>query len=153
MVPPAAATRCRLVSLGTVLAQVARWVLLVALVIVALAVVYRLAPDRDAPKFRWASPGPVVATVLVGHSAASVQPLREQLRQLQQDLRGAGRGGRVPLWLYLTSYIVLLGAEINAESERQTRVDTTTGPAEPMGQRRAEAADTLADPPEPAAQR
>jgi membrane protein len=54
------------------------------------------------------------------------------------------------LWLYLTSYIVLLGAEINAESEKQTQQDTTTGPPKPMGDRDAEAADTLADPPEPA---
>jgi membrane protein len=46
------------------------------------------------------------------------------------------------LWLYLTSYLVLLGAEINAEAERQTLKDTTVGPDKPMGQRGAEAADT-----------
>ncbi|WP_253258185.1 hypothetical protein [Pseudonocardia sp. N23] len=51
------------------------------------------------------------------------------------------------LWLYLTSYIVLLGAEINAESERRTERDTTRGPAEPLGSRGAEAADTVADEP------
>lgn len=49
------------------------------------------------------------------------------------------------LWLYLTSYIVLLGTEINAESERQTARDTTHGEAQPMGRRRAQAADSLAD--------
>ena len=48
------------------------------------------------------------------------------------------------LWLYLTSYIVLLGAEINAESERQTREDTTRGDEAPMGERRAVAADEVA---------
>jgi membrane protein len=53
------------------------------------------------------------------------------------------------LWLFLTSYIVLLGAEINAESEKQTKADTTTGEPRPLGERRAEAADTVADPPEP----
>jgi membrane protein len=58
------------------------------------------------------------------------------------------------LWLYLTSYIVLLGAEINAESERQTSRDTTTGEAVPMGERGAEAADQLAEePPNTAARR
>jgi membrane protein len=54
------------------------------------------------------------------------------------------------LWLFITSYAILLGAEINAESEKQTKQDTTTGPPVPMGERRAEAADTVADPPEPA---
>ena len=48
------------------------------------------------------------------------------------------------LWLYLSSYIVLLGAEINAESERQTRQDTTRGEPAPMGERRAIAADEVA---------
>jgi membrane protein len=51
------------------------------------------------------------------------------------------------LWLYLTGYIVLLGAEINAESERQTERDSTRGAPQPMGQRRATAADNLASGP------
>ena len=46
-------------------------------------------------------------------------------------------------WLYISTYVVLLGAEINAEAERQTRKDTTIGPPEPMGQRKARAADTV----------
>ena len=58
---------------------------------------------------------------------------------------GADRAGSPSRrWLYLTSYIVLLGAEINAESERQTRHDTTTGEAAPMGERGAAAADEVA---------
>jgi membrane protein len=51
------------------------------------------------------------------------------------------------LWLYLTSYIVLLGAEINAEAERQTRRDTTKGEPAPLGERRAAAADQVAEGP------
>lgn len=46
-------------------------------------------------------------------------------------------------WLWLSVYVVLLGAEINAEAERQTRRDTTIGPPQPMGRRDATAADTL----------
>jgi len=48
------------------------------------------------------------------------------------------------LWMLLTSYIVLLGAEINSEAEHQTARNTTSGEPRPMGQRRAVAADTLA---------
>jgi Virulence factor BrkB len=47
------------------------------------------------------------------------------------------------LWLFLTCYIVLLGAEINAEAERQTARDTTIGEPRPMGQRGAVVADSL----------
>jgi membrane protein len=47
------------------------------------------------------------------------------------------------MWLFLTAYVVLLGAELNAELERQTKADTTEGPPKPLGQRHARAADTV----------
>lgn len=131
-------------TLGTVLVQVVRWVLLLAVVVVALAVVYRLAPDRDAPRFAWVSTGSLVAAVLwiVGSLLFS---LYVNNFGSYNKTYGAIAGVVVfMLWLYLTSYIVLLGAEINAESERQTRKDTTRGEPAPMGERRASAADEIA---------
>jgi membrane protein len=133
-------------TLGTVLAQVLRWVLLVVLVVAALAVTYRVAPDRDLPRFAWVSTGSLVATVLwiIGSIAFS---LYVNNFGSYNKTYGAIAGVVVlMLWLYLTSYIVLLGAEINAESEKQTRVDTTRGEAAPMGERGATAADELARP-------
>jgi membrane protein len=52
------------------------------------------------------------------------------------------------LWLFLSAFAVLLGAEIDAEIERQTVRDTTTGPERPMGQRDAEVADTVGESPQ-----
>ena len=54
-------------------------------------------------------------------------------------------------WLYLTCYLVLLGAEINAETEHQTARDTTVGSPSPMGRRGAEKADSIPDPAHPTA--
>jgi membrane protein len=136
-------------GIALVVAQIVRWALLVALVVGALAVVYRVAPDRDAPRFTWVSVGALVATLLwiIGSVAFS---LYVNNFGSYNKTYGALAGVIVlMLWLYLTSYIVLLGAEINAESERQTEQDTTKGEPVPMGERGAEAADTLADPPEP----
>src|SRR6185437_12403613 len=130
---------------GTVLAQVLRWVLLVALVVAALAVTYRIAPDRDQPRFSWVTTGSLVATVLwiIGSIAFS---LYVNNFGSYNKTYGAIAGVVVlMLWLYLTSYIVLLGAEINAESERQTREDTTRGAPAPRGERGAAAADEVAD--------
>jgi len=130
---------------GTVLAQVARWVLLVALVAGALAVVYRFAPDRDDPKLRWASLGAVLATVLwvIGSIAFS---LYVSNFGSYGETYGAIAGVAIlMLWLYLTAYIILLGAEINAETEKQTARDTTKGPEQPMGSRDAVAADRQPD--------
>jgi membrane protein len=47
------------------------------------------------------------------------------------------------MWFYLSGYIIILGAEINAEMERQTKKDTTTGRPKPLAERGAYSADTL----------
>jgi membrane protein len=134
---------------GTVLAQILRWALLIGLVVAALAIVYRLAPDRDAPKFAWTSPGAFTATLLWVLGSIGFSLYVNNFGSYNKTY-GALAGVIVfLLWLYLTSYIVLLGAEINAESEKQTAVDTTVGEPQPMGQRHAVAADTLAEPADP----
>ncbi|MCU1662993.1 MAG: rane protein [Pseudonocardiales bacterium] len=146
-VVPAVLDALPLGTAGRVIAQVVRWLLLVAVVIGALAVVYRVAPDRDAPRFRWVSVGALVAAVLwlIGSGAFS---LYVNNFGSYNKTYGALAGVVVlMLWLYLTSYIVLLGAEINAESERQTRQDTTRGEPRPMGERKAVAADEVAEAP------
>lgn len=131
---------------GRVIAQIVRWILLIGMVIVGLAVVYRMAPNRQDARFRWVSPGALVAAVLwiLGSVAFS---LYVSFFGSYNKTNGALAGVIVlMLWLYLTSYIVLLGAEINAEAERQTTRDTTTGQPVPMGQRGAVAADTIPPP-------
>jgi membrane protein len=50
-------------------------------------------------------------------------------------------------WLFLSAFIVLLGAELNTEMELQTAKDTTAGPEKPMGERQAHAADHVATAP------
>jgi membrane protein len=140
-------------NLGTfvnVVVQVIRWVLLVVLVIIALAIVYRAAPDRDAPQFKWTSVGALVAAGLWVLGSIAFSLYVNNFGSYNKTYGALAGVVILLLWLYLTSYIVLLGAEINAESEKQTKQDTTKGPAQPMGERGAEAADTLADPPEPA---
>ncbi|WP_296370407.1 YihY/virulence factor BrkB family protein [Pseudonocardia sp.] len=129
---------------GAVLAQAARWVLLAVLVVAALAVLYRVAADREAPRLRWVTLGSVIATILwlLGSIGFS---LYVNFFGHYNKTYGAIAGVIVlMLWLYLTCFIVLLGAEINAESERQTARDTTTGEPAPMGERQAVAADTTA---------
>ena len=67
----------------------------------------------------------------LGPGVRRLLALRQPLRQLQQDVRSPG-GDRDPaMWLWLSLVAVLLGAEINAEMEKQTVKDTTTGPRSP----------------------
>ena len=130
-------------GLAVVGVQVARFVGLVVAVAVALAIIYRYAPDRDNPKFRWVGLGSAVATVLwvLGSLAFS---LYVSNFGSYSETYGALAGVVVLLlWLWLTSLIVLIGAEINSETEMQTAQDTTEGPDKPMGERDAVKADSV----------
>lgn len=129
--------------IGTLLAQAVRWVALAAAAAVALAVVYRVAPDRDSPKMRWVSQGAILATVLwiIGSIAFSLYV--SNFGSYNKTYGAVAGAAVLMLWLYLTSYIVLFGAEFNAESEQQTEKDTTKGPPQPLGKRGAVAADSM----------
>jgi membrane protein len=131
-------------GLGRVLVFLARWVGLVAFVLVALAVLYRYAPDRDNPKMRWVGLGSLAATVLWLIGSAGFSLYVSNFGKYGKTYGALAGVVVLLLWLYLTCYIVLFGAEVNAEAERQTAKDTTQGPEKPMGERRAVAADTVA---------
>jgi membrane protein len=121
---------------------IGRWVLLAVVVAVALAVLYRVAPDRDAPKIRWVQIGAVIATVLWLIASAGFSLYVSVLGNYAKTY-GALAGIVVLLfWLWITAYAILLGAEINAETEQQTVKDTTKGPEQPIGQRDAVKADS-----------
>ena len=122
-----------------------QWPLLIILVVLALAVLYRYAPSRDKPKWSWVSPGAIAATLL--WILASIGFTIYVANFNSYDKTYGSLGGVVILltWLYLSSLMVLLGAVINAQSERQTRKDSTGGPPRAMGQREAHAADTLGE--------
>ena len=148
-VVPAVIEALPLGVVGTVLAQVARWVLLLAVFAGSLAILYRIAPDRDAPRFRWVSLGAVVVTVIWAAVSVGFALYVNNFGSYDKTYGAIAGVIVLMLWLYLTCYLVLLGAEINAETEHQTAHDTTQGEPQPMGVRDAEVADTLPDSPEP----
>jgi membrane protein len=110
-----------------------------------LAVLYRYAPNRLEPRWLWVSPGAIVATVLwlVGSIAFTVYVAHFN----SYDKTYGSLGGVVVMltWLYLSAFVTLFGAVVNAQSERQTQADSTVGHAKPMGNRRAFAADTVGE--------
>ena len=119
--------------------QIVRWVLIAGLIMVALAVLYRFAPDQPNAKLSWASPGAIIAT-LVWLAVSAGFSLYVTLFASYAKTYGALAGIVVLLmWLWLTSYAVLFGAELNAEAERDTpgrepaagRSETTEVDADP----------------------
>jgi membrane protein len=126
-------------------AAVLRFVLLAVLLMAGLAALYRYAPDRDKPKWGWSSPGSVVATVLWVLASVGFSIYVNAFGNYNKTYGALAGVIILMFWLYLTAFVVLVGAELNAELELQTTKDTTAGPEKPLGERDAHAADHVAE--------
>lgn len=120
-----------------------RWPLLAVFMLVGLAVTYRYAPSRDTPRWRWVSWGAVLAAVLWLAGSGLFSLYAARFGNFNETYGSMAAVAVTLLWFQLTSFVVLLGALLDAEMEHQTARDTTEGPERPMGMRGARVADTL----------
>ena len=123
---------------------IARWPLLALLVLGLLAALYRFGPCRRSPKWMWVSVGSVFSTTLWLVASAGFSYYVAHFAQYDKIYGSLGAVIVLLFWLYISFYIVLLGAEINAELELQTEQDTTRGKSRPVGKRGAFVADNVA---------
>jgi membrane protein len=124
-----------------------RFALLAALLIFGLAVLYRYAPDRDEPRWTWVSWGSGIATLLWVLASIGFSVYANSFGNYNKTYGALAGVIILMFWLFLTAYVVLLGAELNTEMELQTARDTTKGPEQPMGERGGHAADHVAESP------
>jgi len=144
---PALLGQLGLQAIARVAVSLVRWPLLAVAVIVALAVLYRYGPSRDQPQWTWVSGGAIVATVLWLVASILFSVYVANFGSYNQTYGSLGAVVVLLTWLYLSAFIVLLGAELNSEMEHQTTQDTTRGAEQPMGQRGAQKADTVGESP------
>ena len=144
VVVPAALPFTWLGPLASIAVRICSFGLLLGFVVLALALLYRFGPSRAEAKWRWITPGSLLAAGL--WMAASLAFSFYVSNFGSYDAAYGTLGGVVValLWFYISAYAVILGAELNAELELQTRRDTTTDPAQPMGERGAFVADHVA---------
>ena len=109
----------------------------------ALALLYRIAPDRSAAHWKWVSVGSIFAVLAWVAVTLGFRFYVSSFGSYNETYGSLAAVVVILLWLWLTGVIVLLGAEINAEIEHQTEVDTTVGGEQPIGRRGAVKADTL----------
>jgi membrane protein len=96
-----------------------RWPILALIVIIALAIIYHYAPDRAQPKWQWVSWGAVAATALWLLGSAAFTIYVSKVGSYDKTYGSLGAVIILLLWLYLSAYVTLIGAELNAEIERQ----------------------------------
>ncbi|MBK5199261.1 MAG: YihY/virulence factor BrkB family protein [Methyloceanibacter sp.] len=124
--------------------RVARWPLLALLVLVLLSLLYRYGPCRRSAKWHWVSVGSLFATTIWLLASVGFSFYVANFAHYDRTYGSLGAVIVLLFWLYISFYIVLLGAEINAELELQTAQDTTRGGSKPMGKRGAFVADNVA---------
>ena len=118
-----------------------RWPVFVILMLVSLAFLYRIGPDRADPKWRWISVGAVVASLLIILASWIFGLLIAKFGDFNTTYGSLGAVVVLLLWLQIVATAVLFGGLINAHMEFQTHRDSTTGEEKPMGERGAFMAD------------
>lgn len=115
------------------LIHLASWGMLVASVVLGLSLLYRYGPSRSVPRWRWVTPGSLIATALWVAASALFSWYVATVATYDATYGSLGTVVAVMMWFYVTAYAVLLGAELNAELESQTLRDSTDGPPPTSG--------------------
>lgn len=120
-----------------------RWALLWVIAVFALTILYRFAPHRTRPRWEWVNAGSMIAATLWLLSSLMFALYVRNFNSFGEAYGAIGGVVVMLMWFYVSAYVVILGAEINSELERQTIHDTTVGDAKPLGERGAFSADTV----------
>jgi len=122
-----------------------RWPVLLILGMTAIAAIYRYGPSRRQAEWRWISWGAAAATLLWLAASGLFSLYVTSFGNFNETYGSLGAVIILMLWLYLTAFFILMGAELDAELEHQTLRDTTVGEEKPIGARDAYVADHTPD--------
>ena len=125
--------------------SVVRWPILLVVVILGLAAIYRFGPSRRKAEWKWVSVGSASAAFLWIIASMGFSWYVASFDSYNRVYGSLGAGVGFMVWIWVSVVIVLLGAELNAEAEHQTARDTTTGPEKPLGARGATMADHVGE--------
>ena len=120
-----------------------RWPLMFVLVILGLAVLYRYGPSRRLVKWRWITVGSVFAALAWLAMSSLFSWYLGNFANYNATYGALGAVVGLMMWMWLSTIVVLVGAELNSEIEHQTARDSTVGPEKPLGARGAVMADTV----------
>ena len=113
-----------LAGAGALLVQIGRWPLMLALVIVGLALAYRFLPCRREPRWRWLSVGSVAAALVWFAVSLLFSWYIANFGAYNATYGSLGAAVGMMTWMWISMVVILAGAELNAEIERQS----TRGP-------------------------
>ena len=119
----------------------ARWPALLVVVAGLIALLYRYGPSREPAQWRWISWGSGLAALMWLAFSGAFSWYAANFGSYDATYGSLGAVIGFMTWIWVSTMVVVTGAELNSELEHQTLADTTTGPAAPMGARGAVMAD------------
>ena len=123
--------------------NIARWPLLLVLIAVALAFIYRYGPSRAEPRWRWISWGSAFAAAAWLVASALFSWYASNFGNFDKTYGSLGAVIGFMTWMWISIIVILIGAKLNAETEHQTVRESTAGEPKPLGRRGAKMADTV----------
>ncbi len=130
-------------SFDTSVIGLLRWPVMTALIIFGLAILYRYGPSRRLAKWRWLSVGSVFAALSWLAVSGLFSWYLAHFADYEATYGALGAAVGLMMWTWISTLVVLVGAELNAEIEHQTARDSTVGSEKPIGVRGAVMADTV----------
>ena len=104
---------------------------------------YRLGPSRREPRWQWISIGSVFAAVAWLISSVLLSWYLANFADYNATYGSLGAAIGMMIWMWISSIVILFGAQLNSEIEHQTARDSTIRGEKPLGARRAVMADTI----------
>jgi membrane protein len=103
--------------------SIAKWPVLLAVVMLMLAILYYWAPNVRPPKFRWITPGSVLAVIVWITASAGFAVYVANFGSYDKTYGSLGAVVIALIWLWISNIAVLLGQELNAELERERELE------------------------------
>jgi len=120
---------------GRWIGLVVEWPLLIVFVMGMVALMYRYGPSRSEPKWKWTSLGVIVATILWALGSVLFSAYIYYFGSYNMTYGSLGLPLILLTWMWLSGFVVMFGAEINGEAERQTHQNTAARPTSSVSQR------------------
>jgi membrane protein len=108
--------------------DIAKWPVIAIVFMVMLAFLYYAAPNVRHPRFRWVSPGAVVAVLIWLAASAAFAFYVANFGSYDKTYGTLGGVIVFLTWLWISNIAVLLGAELNAETERGRQIERGMDP-------------------------
>jgi len=127
-----------------IVGKVGLYLAMAALAALVAATLYRFGPSREDARWQWLTPGSIFTALVWLVLAIGFSFYVTKLTDYDATYGSIAAIVMLLTWMYLSAYVFLFGAELNAELEHQTAKDSTTGRPEPLGKRGAWVADHVA---------